>query len=212
VEIRHSKINGSIATDDGSSFSFRLIDSEVNASPNGVRLVTGVGADNFTVLRSEIVGGNRGVYCRRNCLVQDSWIHGTKITSDWHASAARASQGSKFIHNTLACDTMPTPVDGGCSADLTMYGDFEPVRDVLVQANLFVANIGAAFCAYGGSSAGKPFSGGAANIVFLNNTFQRGTNGRCGAFNPIDSFDPGAPGNQWSGNIWEGTSQAVNAS
>jgi hypothetical protein len=92
-----------------------------------------------------------------------------------------------------------------------MYGDFEPVRDVLVQDNLFVANpTGAAFCSYGGSSGGKPFSNDAANIVFLNNTFQRGSNSKCGAYGPIDSFDPSRPGNKWSGNIWQGTNIPVN--
>src|SRR6266542_983446 len=209
VQIRRSKVNGTVSTADGSSFSFSLIDSEVNASPNGPRLATGVGADNFTVLRSEIIGGNRGIYCRRACEVRDSWVHGTQVASSWHASGIRASQGSKIIHNTIACDTRPTPEDGGCSAPLTMYGDFEAVRDVLVQNNLFVASIWAAFCAYGGSSGGKPFSGAAANVVFLDNTFQRGTNGKCGAYAPIDAFDPSRPGNRWSGNVWQGSTEPV---
>ena len=204
VQVRRSRINGTIATPDGSAFSFTLTDSNVDGSPSGPRQVTGVGADNFTMLRTEVVGGNRGVHCRRNCEVRDSWVHGTEITSNWHASAVRASQSSRIIHNTLACDTQPTPQDGGCSADLTMYGDFEPVQDVLAQDNLFVANpTGNAFCAYGGSSAGKPFSGQASGVRFINNTFQRGSNGKCGAFAPIDSFDPGRPGNVWSGNVWD---------
>jgi hypothetical protein len=164
--------------------------------------VTGVGADNFTVLRSEIIGGNRGIYCRRNCEVRDSWVHGTKVTADWHASGIRASQGSRIIHNTIACDTQPTPQDGGCSADVTMYGDFEAVRDVRVEANLFVANTGSAFCTYGGSTSGKPYSGGAANIVFVNNVFQRGTNRNCAAYGPVSAFDSTRPGNQWTNNVW----------
>src|SRR6266540_1211304 len=191
VQIRRSKVNGTVSTADGP------------------RLATGVGADNFTVLRSEIIGGNRGIYCRRACEVRDSWVHGTQVASSWHASGIRASQGSKIIHNTIACDTRPTPEDGGCSAPLTMYGDFEAVRDVLVQNNLFVASIWAAFCAYGGSSGGKPFSGAAANVVFLDNTFQRGTNGKCGAYAPIDAFDPSRPGNRWSGNVWQGSTEPV---
>lgn len=204
VVIKNSKINGSVSTADGSSSSFTLTDSTVDASPNGPRLATGVGADNFTVLRSEIIGGNRGIYCRRNCEVRDSWIHGTEVSADWHASGIRASQGSRIIHNTIHCEAQPTPQDGGCSADLTMYGDFEAVRDVLVERNLFVANpTGTGFCAYGGSSPGKPYSGGAANIVFAGNVFARGANRKCGAYGPITAFDSSRPGNRWVNNVWD---------
>jgi hypothetical protein len=203
VLIRNSVINGSVSTADGSSYSFRLEDSNVNASPGEPRLVTGVGADNFTVLRSEIVGGNRGIYCRRSCEVRDSWIHGTKITGDWHASGIRASQGSRIIHNTISCDTQPTPQDGGCSADLTMYGDFEAVRDVWVERNLFVPATILGFCTYGGSTPGKPYSAGAANITFLSNTFARGSNRKCGAYGPVTAFDTSRPGNRWAGNVWD---------
>src|SRR6266545_3627010 len=177
-------------------------DTEIDDGP---RLHDAVGADNFTVLRSEIVGGNRGIYCRRSCTVQDSWVHGTYVQDAWHASGMRASQGSTFVHNRIACDWLtPTAQDGGCSADVTMYGDFEPVANVLVQGNLFVANpTGAAFCSYGGSSAGKPYSGAAHDIRFVGNVFQRGSNGKCAAYGPIDSFDPTRPGNLWSQNVWD---------
>jgi len=205
VVIKNSRIVGDVGG--SSDASFRLEDSEVDASPNGPRQATGVGSDNFVVLRSEIKGGNRGVYCRRNCEVRDSWIHGTEITGDWHASAIRMEQGSTIIHNTLACDWLiPTPQDGGCSANLTGYPDFAPIKNNLIQGNLFVANpTGAAFCAYGGASGGKPYSGDATNatyIRFIGNVFQRGSNRNCAAYGPIDSFASGRPGNVWSGNVW----------
>jgi hypothetical protein len=203
VVIKNTKVNGAISTADGSQYSFTLTDSTVDANPGGIRLVTAIGADNFTLLRTEVMGGNRAVYCRRNCEVRDSWIHGIEVLDTWHASGIRASQGSRIIHNTITCDAQPTPQDGGCSANLTMYGDFEAVQDVRVEGNLFLANNGAAFCSYGGSSQGKPYSSGAANIVFTNNVFQRGTSRKCAAYGPITSFDSSRPGNQWTNNKYD---------
>jgi hypothetical protein len=203
VEITRSRIIGTVEAAEGSRYSFTLTDSEVHATPNEPKPITGVTAANFLVLRSEITGGNQEVYCGHNCEVRDSWIHGTKVAGDWHASAVRASQGSRIIHNTLACDTKVTPQDGGCSADLTMYGDFEPVRDVTVEGNLFVANLDAAFCAYGGSSPTKPYSNDAANVVFRSNVFQRGKNRGCGAYGPVDSLDLRRPGNAFVNNVWD---------
>src|SRR5262249_41567202 len=207
VLISRSHINGYVSSPEGSGYSFRLEDSEVNASPSGPRLATGVGNDNFVVLRTEIVGGNRGIYCRRNCEVRDSWIHGTQVAADWHASAIRMEQGSTIVHTPLACDwSPPTAQDGGCSANLTGYPDFAPIRNNLIQANLFVANVDAAFCSYGGATGGKPYSGdptNATNIVFRDNVFQRGPNRNCAAYGPIDSFDASRSGNSWVNNTWD---------
>lgn len=202
VVISRSRITGAVNTPDSltTTASFTLTDSEV-AYPtvtNAGR--TQVGAVNFTVLRSEITGGNRGVYCRKNCELRDSWVHGTVVTGTLHASAVRMSQDATIVHNTLHCDVQDAG-DAGCSANLTGYGDFEPVRDNLVQGNLFKATPGGA-CAYGGSSGGKPFTGDTQGIVFRDNTFERGPGGKCGSYFPITDFDPGAPGNLWTGNVW----------
>jgi hypothetical protein len=222
VKITRSRVNGFVSDGEGENpnFSFTIDQSEINATPGKPRIVTGVGADNFALLRSNVTGGNRGVYCRRNCRVQDSWVHKTTIDGlkDVHASAIRMEQGSKIIHNTIACDTKVTPEDGGCSADLTGYGDFAPIADVHVEGNLFVANLDAAFCAYGGSSGhgSKPYADQAHDVVFLNNVFQRGPKrsdgraGGCAAYGPITDFDPKRPGNKWQGNVWDDGNELVN--
>lgn len=206
VRITRSRVNGVVAAG-GTGTHVDVVDSDVDGTPGAVRQVTVVGDANFLVLRSEVVGGNRGVLCARACEVRDSWIHGQEITSNWHASAVRMEQGSVIVHNTLHCEPQPTPTDGGCSADLTGYPDFAPVRDNLIQANLFVANpTGNAFCAYGGATGGKPFSSdptNATNIRFLDNVFQRGANRNCAAFGPVTDFATGRTGNVWSGNVWD---------
>jgi hypothetical protein len=159
------------------------------------------------MLRVKVTGGNRGVYCRKNCKVQDSWITDTNIaqTPRIHASALRQAQDSQIIHNRLHCSAKDTPSGGGCSANLTGYGDFEPITNNLIQKNLFVATLAGA-CAYGGSSGDdgtKPYGNQASNIIFEDNIFQRGPGGKCGYYFPITDFDPSKPGSRWTNNKWD---------
>lgn len=213
VVIRKSRINGQVGTLNGDfGSSFTIVDSEVIAPQATAVESQGVGDANFTMLRVEVTGGNRGVYCRYNCRVEDSWIHGTNIASTprIHASGVRQSQGATLLHNRIHCSAADTPSGGGCSADLTGYGDFEPVRNNLIERNLFVATPGGA-CAYGGSSGddgSKPYGHLAEGIVFRDNVFERGTPGdggrrNCGYYFPITDFDSSRPGNLWQNNRWD---------
>jgi hypothetical protein len=205
VVIKNSRINGSVNA--SGSYSFTITDSEVRAPQAGSVESQGVGEANFTMLRVEVTGGNRSVYCRKNCRVEDSWVHGQTIAQSprIHASGIRQSQGAKIIHNRIHCSVRDTPSGGGCSANLTGYGDFEPVRNNRIEKNLFVATPAGA-CAYGGSSGddgGKPYGSQAENIVFVDNVFERGPGGKCGYYFPITDFNSNRPGNQWINNRWD---------
>jgi hypothetical protein len=206
VRITRSRIHGEINGDEGTGSSFRIEDSEVINGKRSACLC--IGSDNFTVLRTEIRGGYRGVYCRLNCTVQDSWIHGTDLLATQHASSLRVEQHSTVRHNTLNCDwTAITDSEIGCSADMTGYPDFAPIHNNTITGNLFMANpVGLGFCAYGGATAGKPYSSDPTNatyIVFTDNVFQRGNNRLCGTWGPITAFDSGRTGNVWTGNTWD---------
>ncbi len=208
VTIKNSKINGRVVNSSTSN-SFTIIDSEIigpkGANPNDDYTV--LGEYNFTVLRVEVTGGNRSIYCHNTCNVRDSYTHGQNIVQDVrvHASGFRQSQNGTVIHNALTCDVADTPSGGGCSASLTGYGDFEPVKNNLLEKNLFVATTGGT-CAYGGSSGddgSKPFGRQAENIRFIDNIFQRGPGGKCGYWFPISDFDSTRPGNVWSNNKFD---------
>ena len=142
--------------------------------------------------------------------IQDSWIHATDFdpNSEWHASAVRVEQYATLVHNTLACDyTGPfNNPEIGCSADMTGYPDFAPIHHNTIDGNLFMANpIGLGFCAYGGDTGGKPYSDDPTNgtyIVFTNNVFQKGSNGKCGTYGAVTDFDTGGTGNTWFNNLW----------
>jgi hypothetical protein len=233
--IKNSYVKGGIIQTSGSA-SFTIRDSLLNnavpypaastgapaglyacGDPNNATTLCGVGYKNFTILRSEIINSIRAAYCESNCLVQDSYFHGTNMWPDRtnlsHASSMRVEQNSTVTHNTLSCDyTGPFPNgEIGCSADITGYPDFAPIKNNTISNNLLMANPGGlAYCAYGGGTGGKPFSNdptNATNIVYRDNVFQKGANGKCGEWGPITDFIPGRTGNVWSGNVWDdGTS------
>ena len=206
VLISRSKINGNISsgTDRRTGFSFTLLRSTVNASPRGARQVTAVGEVHFTVIRSNVYGGNRGGDCWYVCRIVSSYFHGqdTDRSGNWHESGIRMGEKSVIRGNTIACDAPDVPPDAGCSAPLTGYGDFGPVQDNLIERNLFKATPGGT-CAYGGSTAGKPYSGAARAIRFTGNVFERGKSGHCGHWFAISDFDPSAPENVWKHNLWD---------
>jgi hypothetical protein len=185
--------------------------------PGNATTECGVGYKNFTILRTEIVNTNRAAYCESTCTIQDNYFHGTNLWPDQtnlaHASSVRNEQYLTLRHNSLGCDYQgPFPnTDLGCSADMSGYPDFVPIMHDMIDSNLFLANnAGIAYCTYGGSTKTKPYSNDPTNatyIVFQNNVFQGGADGKCGQYGPITDFDPSRTGNLWSNNKFDnGTS------
>lgn len=204
VKITRSRINGTVATDENSTgYSFAISDSEVNVGQNPS---TGIGSVDFTALRVHVTGGNRSIHCYRACTVQDSYVHGqfADYSGVYHESGIRMGQSAVIRHNTITCDAPNIPPDAGCSADLTGYGDFAPVQNNLIEGNLFLAGTGG-YCAYGGSTGGKPYSSSTNNIVFRNNIWEVGSNPSRPScyYGPITSFDSNAPGNRWENNLFD---------
>jgi len=204
VTVKNSVVKSINIDDQFPNSSFTITDSEVR---QGNRATNGIGKWNFKAIRVEVTGGNRSIWCERNCEVRDSWVHDQMEdpTGVNHIGGIRMGDGSKIIHNTIACDAPDFPPDAGCSAPLTGYGDFAPIRNNEIRGNLFVATPGG-YCAYGGSSGSngaKPFGHLAENIKFTDNVFQRGKNGKCGYWGHISDFDTTRPGNEWTGNKWD---------
>jgi hypothetical protein len=201
VVISRSQLNGTVYADIDGSASFVISDSNVDI---GAQMGTGIGDAYFTATRVHVTGGNRSINCFLNCVVTDSYVHGqfTDRTGVAHESGIRMGSGSVIRHNTISCDAPDVPPDAGCSAALTGYGDFAVVKGNVIDGNQFLATTGG-YCAYGGSTAGKPYSSGVSGIVFTNNVFQRGSGGKCGYYGAITAFDTGAPGNVWSNNTFD---------
>ena len=218
--IKNSYLKGGVISNGTATFTIQdsLIDNTVNTGyacgdPNNATTDCGVGYKNFTLLRTEIIHTNRAAYCESNCTIQDSYFHGTNLqpiaTNLAHASSVRNEQFLTLRHNSLGCDfTGPFPNgEIGCSADMSGYPDFAPIKNATIDKNLFLSNnIGAGYCVYGGGTAGKPFSSDPTNatyIAFTNNVFQRGANGLCGAYGPVTDFISGRTGNVWTNNMYD---------
>jgi len=162
---------------------------------------------NITLSHSEVTGGQHSVHANDNVTVTDSWLHGqyNPAGQGYHTNAFITNGGSNMVvrHNTLHCDSILNSTDGGCTADVSLFGDFDPVTNVLVQNNLLKANDSSiSYCAYGGYQPAKAYPV-STNIRYLDNVFERGTNGKCGVYGPVTSFQSSASGNAWSGNTYQ---------
>ncbi len=210
VAIRKSKVNGNVILDvdlaGSSAWSLTLQDSEVDG---GQMQLSAVGWGNVTVLRSNIHGGQTSVQCEENsvsCVVQDSYLHGQYIPPNepWHLGGFLSDGGQKMTlrHNFVVCDQPVNSVGEGCTGDVNLIPNFAPINGALIERNLFGANIGSAYCTFGGekSTSATPNS---FNVVYRDNVFQRGSNGKCAAFGPVTDFQVKNAGNQWTNNRWD---------
>ena len=168
----------------------------------GYQAGTVLGGGGFTATRVEITGGNRSVLCDTKCTVQDSWVHGQfhDTSGIGHESGIRVGDNATIRHNTIACDAPEFPPDGGCSAPITGYPDFEIIHDNVIDNN-FLRVTNGAFCLYGGDSPGKQFSGQTHHITITNNVFEvTAAWPNCGIYGTHDSFPYTDPNSVWSNN------------
>lgn len=184
--------------------SVSITDSNVNA---GNWVGGAIWGYNITATRVNVTGGQHSFHCNHNCTVTDSWLHSqyNPTGQSFHNNAFITNGGSNMVvrHNTLHCTAILNATDGGCTADISLFGDFEPVEDVLIENNLLKANNSSiSYCAYGGNSTAKKFPI-ATGIRFINNTFERGPNRKCGVYGPVAAFQSSAVGNVWSGNKYD---------
>jgi hypothetical protein len=209
VQVTRSKINGQVWLDTdlagSDTWSATITDSEVDAGP---RDLPGVCCGNVTVLRSNLHGGHNGAQCDGGtvCTIQDSWLHAPYNPSNFDSHLGGfltdgVAKNIKLIHNRIACDAPANNVGGGCTGDVNLIPNFGPVSGVLIQNNLFGANTGSAYCTFGGEKSTSPYPH-ADHVVYQDNVFERGTNGRCADYGPVTDFNPNGVGNQWVNNTW----------
>ncbi len=174
--------------------------------------------------------GDQGYTCRRCDIhsigvgavlnfgtIEDSWIH--DLFEDFDESKGGLSHNETIISNGDPGERDGAPARAsvirrnnlsnphGQTSAISLFGDFGPIRDVLVEQNLLN---GGGYVVYGGSTPGKPFADQAADVRVLGNHFGTDFFERGGAFGPVSDFDSAAPGNVWSGNVWADTGDPVN--
>jgi hypothetical protein len=210
VMIKNSKMNGQVILDvdlaGSSRWSFTLQDSEVDA---GAIQQSAVGWGNLAVIRSNIHGGQTAIQCEENsvsCFVQDSYLHGQYLPDDepWHLGGFLSDGGQNMTlrHNYVVCDHAVNSLGEGCTGDINLIPNFASINGALIEHNLLGANEDSSFCTYGGekSTSATPHS---YNVIYKDNVFQRGSNGKCADYGPVNAFDLNNTGNQWINNRYE---------
>lgn len=216
--LQDSKVDNKVTPING---QVRPFNGYACGDPDNQTSECGVGYKYFSILRTEIINSNRAAYCMYSCLIQDSYFHGTNLWPDVsnlaHASSVRNEQYLTLRHTSLGCDFVapgnkdPATINSeiGCSANMSGYPDFQPIRNASIIGNLFLANnIGEDYCAYGGASVKDTDAyrdpTNATYIVFKNNVFQRGsTTGKCGKNGPITDYILTRTGNEWTNNKYD---------
>lgn len=202
VKISRSQVSGNIDSDSGGA-SVIIEDSEVIG---GTSKTPAIGYNNITMRRVEVTGSRVSVLCGSSCDMQDSLLHKQYMAtgSDWHVNGYVSNGGSNVLvkHNTIACDVRDNSNGGGCTGPAASFGDFAPLSNIKYDNNLLVASPGG-YCLAAGYNPTKPYGSNPTGIVVINNVFQRGSNGKCGAFGPVTSFRSSGVGNVWSNNVWD---------
>ena len=199
VQIINSRINGIVVTQSDNA-TLTMTDSFVDGGAQ--ETFPAVRAHDITLQRVEIINGQHSVSCYQNCTIENSWMHGQYLpaTSSGHVNAFISNGGTGFTlrHNSAYCSAQATNFAGGCSGDISFFGDFGQIQNVLVDNNLFHASDQIAYCLYAGASATKPYPT-PLNVNITNNIFQRGVTNKCAGFGPATYYLPGA-GSSWVNN------------
>jgi hypothetical protein len=183
-----------------------MIDNEV-AIPRAAD-VAAVSDSNIFMWRNYVHGARSGVQCDGFCEIRQSYLVADHEYRSAHMDAfiSNGNYGHKMVlfHNSFLCQPVngPVPNGAGCAADVGLFGDFSAISNMTVTNNLFKATHAAGYCAYTGAGlSGKPYPNGT-NLVWKDNVFQRGDNGKCGFGGAVRDWKANS-GNVWCNNTWD---------
>lgn len=168
----------------------------------------GLGGSGFTCRRCDIHGMARGVQPGDHAVIEDSYIHDLYGTSISENASFQSNGGGHYVIRGNHFDMNRVPTGGGV---LSLYGEYAPINDVLVENNLF--NGGGSYAVWGADqrdSDDKNPAFSAKNTRFFNNAFGRKYYSKCAQYGPVAAFNTRATGNRWSGNYWLDTRKPVN--
>ncbi len=160
----------------------------------------GIGDEGFTCRRCEIRGVGQGIHINSG-VIEDSWIHSITEIGDSHNEAIITNGDARGIvirNNRLTNEN-------GQTAVISLFGDFGPIDDVLIEGNLLN---GGGYVIYGGDGDTiKPYS--ATNVRIVDNVFGRDVFPGGGWWGHLAYFDASATGNVFRGNTWADTGEPV---
>ncbi len=135
-------------------------------------------------------------------LIEDSYLHSPRYFDGDHTDMIQAVGGSREglpleIRNNTIINT-ENQTSAVFLSDEAGGGQQVPVQNVLVEHNLLA---GGGYTLYGGGLVADGRD--PRDIVIRDNVFSRQVWPDGGYWGPVTYFDPAAPGNEWSGNVWD---------
>src|SRR5690606_11871516 len=184
IFLKRCQINGRIDCDGADRF-VRIEDCNIDA---GMADAPAVGFSNLIVRRCNIIGGANTIIGGNNVLVEDSWLHSQYLApeaeSHENAFLSNGGDGITIRNCVLHADQPDNGFGGGVSTNCSLFGDFSPIQNVLIENCLIKATPGAYGVSLGYNPA-KPFGSAPTNVIFRNNVFERGASGKCGVVGPV---------------------------
>lgn len=153
-----------------------------------------IGNNNYTCLRCNVTGGNRGFALGHNVVVQDSYAHdfwvqpSTQNSAHQTAISSHGGNNYQILHSNLRCNSDHY----ACSAGFSFYAEDEDINDVLIQNCRITTDAGYGML-FGTFIQGKPY--GITNTRVLNNVIDSDE------FGPIGDWPGNQAGNVFSGNV-----------
>jgi len=171
---------------------------EILPPSSATRLMVGIkdvygDAKSTQVLRSEITRTSTGVQMGGG-LIEGNYIHDMGLVSGDHINGVTSNGSTTQLtirNNTILNQFSQTDA-------ISFFQDFGVEANRTVSGNLIA---GGGYTLYGGEGT----HGQTSNIVVVNNRFARLYFPNGGYYGPAAHFEAGAPGNVWSGNIWDDT-------
>lgn len=217
VTLRNVKVLGTmifVDNDSGDTHGVLLTHLTVDGQGKGSTVnndvaVGGGYGGGYELSYSNISGWDTGITINSepaNVYIHDNYVHDLGPSSGVHKTALSSNGGSgtasnlaRIIHNNLDCGA------SGCSAAMSLYGDFAVISYWDVEDNLF--NTEGSYCSYTGSVDGKKYPT-ASHITWKNNVYGRAYHSQCGIYGYSTSWSSGNS-NVWSGNVTD-TGATVN--
>jgi hypothetical protein len=166
----------------------------------GIKDITGE-AMGTRVLDNNIADASTGVQLYIG-LVENNYIHDEALASAGSHLNGTTSNGST-VPLTIQHNTVFNP--NGQTDAVSLFEDFGVEANVVINDNLLA---GGGYVVYGGQNAGGPQ---AYNIHITNNRFSTIYYPQSGYYGYITAFNPNAPGNAWSGNVWDSNNKPLGA-
>ena len=184
------------------------IENNTIYSPNGAHGAGGIFAGikdingesrGTQVLGNNIADASTGVQIYMG-LIENNYIHDVAPAApDSHLNGT-TSNGST-VPLTIQHNTVFNP--NGQTDAVSLFEDFGPEANVVINNNLLA---GGGYVVYGGQNDGGPQ---AHNIRITNNRFATIYYPQSGYYGYIAAFNPNAPGNVWSGNVWDSNNRPL---